>query len=1003
MKELKKELGNRERCDYAAVSHSKESPRKEDERSLPLKKQGEKGPPTTYSLVTGSEGNPKPTCSYMCYCRQQHPSIQCTMVTSVQKRKEILRNSGRCFICIRKNHLSRNCHSRSRCSKCQGRHHSSICEPNETPAKQANAEGQKRQSTVSGKEVSSVNMCVGSRNTVLLQTAKTAIYSADNRQHKATVGIILDGGSQRSYVTERLCDAMNLPVSHSESLTIKPFGSNTGTRQQCRVANLCIATEGDDDVFLSAICVPVISSPVQGQFIGEAVRNYPHIAGLKLADNSEGEVVVDVLIGADQYWNIVTGIVIQGNSGPTAMHTKLGWVLSGPVCCQVPSASTNINLTSTHVLKCQVSDLPDPDLMESKLEKFWRLESLGIVSNESSVYDDFQQRISYDGMKYEGNLPWKEPHPILPDNYILSKNRLVSLLSRLKRNPEVFKEYHAVIREQLNTGIVEKVEEGSEGEVGGEVHYLAHHPVIRHDKQTTKVRVVYDASAKQSGGSSLNDCLYSGPPLSLTIADVLIRFRCHKTALIGDIEKAFVMISVAEDDRDALRFLWFDDPFSEDPKIIVLRFAPVAFGLSSSPFLLNATLKHHILKYESEDPEFVKELLQSLYVDDIISGDSDDNGAYELYIKTKSRLAEGGFNARKFATNSRNLARKIEENERFLEGSYQESSAATHKANSQTVMEEEKSYAKSATQSPGTLPATEKVLGLHWNKDDDHMFLERKGVVEDLSLPVIGPTKRDAARITSKVYDPLGFVTPVTVKMKLFCQSLCKKKMGWDEILDESSRSIWNDLLKGLKDAQSVRVPRCFFSGVKGKVLSTSLQGFCDASVNAYAAVVYLRIETAEETYLKCVTSKTRVAPLVEQTIPRLELLSALILARLVSHVKSVLEGSIPISHVRCWSHSEVALHWIRGENREWKQFVQNRVCEIRRIVPPHTWSHCSSKENPADIASRGTSPATLSESTWFSGPEWLKSYEETKQINEESIRDKQSPIESLQEAKATV
>ena len=101
--------------------------------------------------------------------------------------------------------------------------------------------------------------------------------------------------------------------------------------------------------------------------------------------------------------------------------------------------------------------------------------------------------------------------------------------------------------------------------------------------------------------------------LSEAIADVLVRFRCHKTALVGDPEKAFLMTSVAEDDRDALRFLWFDDPFSEEPKIIVVRFACVAFGLSSSPFLLNATLKHHIMMYESENPKIVQKLLQSLY------------------------------------------------------------------------------------------------------------------------------------------------------------------------------------------------------------------------------------------------------------------------------------------------------------------------------------------------------------------------------------------------------
>jgi len=124
---------------------------------------------------------------------------------------------------------------------------------------------------------------------------------------------------------------------------------------------------------------------------------------------------------------------------------------------------------------------------------------------------------------------------------------------------------------------------------------------------------------------------------------------------------------------------------------------------------------------------------------------------------------------------------------------------------------------------------------------------------------------------------------------------------------------------------------RCCRGGAVNK-----LQGFCDASVNAYAAVVYLKIETPDKTYLKFVTSKTRVAPLVEKIIPRHELLSALILARLISHVRTVLEEFILISHVRCWSDSEVALCWIRGEDRKWKQFVQNRVCEIRSLVPPN-------------------------------------------------------------------
>ncbi len=165
-------------------------------------------------------------------------------------------------------------------------------------------------------------------------------------------------------------------------------------------------------------------------------------------------------------------------------------------------------------------------------------------------------------------------------------------------------EYDNVIKDQLQKGIVERVEEAEPGEVG-KVHYLPHHAVIRRDKETTRLRVVYDASSK-SNGISLNSCLYTGPSLSKNILDILIRFRSFKVAMISDIEKAFLMVSIAEVDRNVLRFLWVDDISKDKPEIITLRFTRVVFGVSSSPFLLNATIAHHIGQYESVDPAFVE-------------------------------------------------------------------------------------------------------------------------------------------------------------------------------------------------------------------------------------------------------------------------------------------------------------------------------------------------------------------------------------------------------------
>ena len=205
----------------------------------------------------------------------------------------------------------------------------------------------------------------------------------------------------------------------------------------------------------------------------------------------------------------------------------------------------------------------------------------------------------------------------------------------------------------MSKGIIEIVE-GSMIQNASKYHYLPHHAIIRNDKSTTKLRIVYDASAKTEG-PSLNDYLYAGPSFGQRILDILIRFLLYRIELIADIEKAFLMISVAEEDRDVLRFLWLDDINSQLPSIQVLRFARVVFGVALSPFLLNTTLKHLIGSFEQLDREFVKKFQRSIYVDDITFGTDNVKETYmKLYKKSKTWLA-GGFNLRKFVSNSPEL------------------------------------------------------------------------------------------------------------------------------------------------------------------------------------------------------------------------------------------------------------------------------------------------------------------------------------------------------------
>ncbi len=373
---------------------------------------------------------------------------------------------------------------------------------------------------------------------------------------------------------------------------------------------------------------------------------------------------------------------------------RLSWVGS----CQALSQQLN----PAHTLKV---DSREERSLDDAFRAFWELESLGICGANQSVHQEFEQNISFKDGRYEVGLPWRKPRPILPDNHELSQKRLHSLLRRLRQSPAILQEYDAVIRKQVELGIVQQVPDSDFGIVGS-VHYLPHHAVVKQEKETTKVRVVYDASAR-AGGPSLNECLFAGPNFNQKILDILLRIRSYPVALVSDIEKAFLMVSISEEDRDVLRFLWIDDATKADPAVQVFRFTRVVFGVSSSPFLLNATIDHHLKLFSSTKPELVSLLLQSIYVDDVVAGARDVDAALQLYRDSKGILRDGGFNLRKFVTNEPQLQRAINE----LEGV---------QCSPDTDYVDKTTYAKSTLGGVQEIsPTDQKVLGVRWDVSTD--------------------------------------------------------------------------------------------------------------------------------------------------------------------------------------------------------------------------------------------------------------------------------------------
>ena len=656
--------------------------------------------PTAATLVANSSGTTPNTNVSCVYCGQGHQPPSCATVPDISTRKDLLRKYGRCYTCLRKNHISKDCHSSYRCRKCRGKHHISICshhgsEQGTNGPAPGSVQGSLRESSPdhSGTQRATSALCADVQTSVLLQTARLQLRNLGSGIPTAAARAIMDSGSQRTYITCRLRDKLKLPTTRMESLRIKTFGSSECQGTTCDVVQLGIITKGNGTLKMTALVVPFICSPLTSQPVDYSKECYNHLLGLELADSATGSdtLEIDVLIGLDLYWDLVTGRVVRRRSEPIAIHTKVGWVLSGPADQQ--EVAVNLTFTSTHALK--VDAYPVEPTLEGRLKQFWDLESLGVMRDEKSVYDKFVQQIRFDGRRYEVGLPWKEHHPPLLDHFELSRRRLDGLLKRLRQTPQLLSEYDSIIQDQLAKGIVEVVAQPTLA-VSDRAHYLPHHGVVRQDKATSKLRIVYDASARSSG-PSLNDCLYTGPKFDQSIFDILLRFRLQRVALTGDIEKAFLMVSVNDRDRDSLRFLWSANPSVESTELITLRFTRVVFGVFASPFLLNATINHHMETYRELDPNFVDKFLSSIYVDDVVSGSSDMESAYEIYVKSKLRLAAAGFKLRKFVTNSDKLRCRISENEMSPEdGEGYDSPLVEEGVEEPTHTEEDQSYAKSS-------------------------------------------------------------------------------------------------------------------------------------------------------------------------------------------------------------------------------------------------------------------------------------------------------------------
>ena len=304
----------------------------------------------------------------------------------------------------------------------------------------------------------------------------------------------------------------------------------------------------------------------------EVIEKHPHLAGVYMNDRDEKpELPVHIILGVSDYAKIRTQTKPRiGHPGePVAELTQFGWTIMSP--------GKEIDISSMLLTQTAAADY----------EELCKLDVLGIQDkgDQTDVYDEFKEQLqrSAEGW-YETGLPWKGNHPILPSNKAGSLKRLDGTIRKLEKQG-LLERYDAIIKDQLAEGIVEPAREL----VVGREFYIPHKPVVRETAESTKLRIVYDASARaHDNAPSLNDCLHAGPPLQNQLWAVLVRVRFHSVLITGNMKQAFLLVRIREQDRDAMRFHCIAN--RETRRVEILRFTRALFGLSSPPFLLGEVI-----------------------------------------------------------------------------------------------------------------------------------------------------------------------------------------------------------------------------------------------------------------------------------------------------------------------------------------------------------------------------------------------------------------------------
>ncbi|XP_044751719.1 uncharacterized protein LOC123311714 [Coccinella septempunctata] len=648
-------------------------------------------------------------------CNSNHEIFRCQEFKdmSVKERNDFVRKQHLCKNCL-KHPNNTKCPSKNLCFKCNNFHYSSLHWENyrnfET---NLNQQGQKQDTSKSqptrehengfGSHLGKASNNNDGPTIPILATAFVNVKN--NKGYHELKRVLIDPGSQVSFITEGAANTLGMPKQRHHA-NITGLGSCDAGTSKWKIHTVMKPRFSSDFKLQAELYIlPKLTSSMPQQPI-TADENWSNVILADPTYYKPGKI--DILLGIDLYTEIVQDGVKISKNGLLAQNTELGWILSGST-----SAGPQLQITSMIATTAP----------EIQITKFWEIEEADTLTNNNSQESPCQE--------------------FFKKTYTRNQDGTYTIEKKFEKDEKLEAMYKEFMWEYIELKHMTPANQTTSTR-----YYIPHQAVIKEDRETTKLRVVFDASQKSSTGIILNDILHTGPKLQQDLLDILLRWRKYEIALTADVEKMYWQVKLHEDDQTFHTILW---RFNKNDPIQEYQLTTVTYGTAPA----------------AKFPRAAELILEDFYVDDFLSGSHNKEEAQKIRQEVKTLLLKGGFNIRKWKSN--------------------------------LTLNDDTSFQDFNSREDIT-----KILGIKWSPQNDNFQYTIKQTSNRTN------TKRQVLSEIASIFDPLGLMAPIVIKAKIIMQDICKTGKKWDEAIPTEIQTAWDKFKEELPIMENLQLPRWF-------------------------------------------------------------------------------------------------------------------------------------------------------------------------------------------------